>query len=302
MFPLYTANFPSSASELERLLNHSLQRIFSIEADPVSIRDASYPHLKEIRVSLDGARLQLNPPRPRSISGKMSPALRVDRLSLSALALSLGPATIDLSLSARAVNFVQGKDADAQSVLSLENAADGKMEISIAQSDVEALIAGLAQDQASKQGITIDGVQLKLRQTSAHSLIAEVHLRARKLFLSASILVTGQLDLDDQLNSKISGLNCTGDGAFATLACGILKPHFQKIDGREFALMSLPSGEIRLRDVRLTVGDKLCVTAEFGSVAQGTVEILDRAVATALGRRVSGNRPDPPSPRDGVAG
>ena len=74
------------------------------------------------------------------------------------------------------------------------------------------------------------------------------------------------------------------------------------IDGREFPLMSLPPGEIPLRDVRLAVGDKLCVTAEFGSVAQGTVEILDRAVATALGRRVSGNRPDPPSPRYGVAG
>ena len=29
--------------------------------------------------------------------------------------------------------------------------------------------------------------------------------------------------------------------------------------------MSLPLGEIRLRDVRLTVGDKLCVTAEFGA-------------------------------------
>jgi len=39
------------------------------------------------------------------------------------------------------------------------------------------------------------------------------------------------------------------------------------IDGREFPLMSLPPGEIPLRDVRLAVGDKLCVTAEFGSVA-----------------------------------
>jgi hypothetical protein len=265
MFPLYTATFPSSASDLERLLNHSLQRIFSVEAEPVSIRDASYPHLEEIRVSLDGARLRSNPPRTPSVSDKISTALQVDRLSLSALALSVGPATIDLSLTARTVNFAEGRDSDEQVVLSLENAADGKMELSIAQTDLEALIAKLAQNQASKQGITIDGVQLKLRQESAHSLAAEVHLRARKLFLSASIRVTGQLDLDDQLNLRISDLNCTGDGGTATLACGILKPYFQKIDGREFPLMSLPLGEIRLRDVRLTVGGKLFVTAEFGS-------------------------------------
>ena len=85
------------------------------------------------------------------------------------------------------------------------------------------------------------------------------------MFLGASLRVTGQLDLDDQLNLKVSGLNCTGDGGVSTLACGVLKPHLEKIDGREFPLMSLPLGEIRLRDVRLTVGDKLCVTAEFGS-------------------------------------
>jgi hypothetical protein len=265
VFPLYTPTFPSSAFDLERLLNHSLQPIFSTEADPVSVRDASYPHLKEIRVSLDGARLRSNPPRPASICGEISPALRVDQLSLSARALSIGPATIDLSLFARTVNFVQGKDSNEQVALALENAADGRMGISISQAGLAALVTALAQNQASKQGVTIDGAQLDLRQTSAHSLAVQVRLRVRKLFLKASLGVTGQLDLDDHLNLKISGLNCTGDGAFASLACGILKPHLQKIDGCEWPLMSLPLGEIRLRDVCLTVGDKLCVTAEFGS-------------------------------------
>jgi hypothetical protein len=265
MFPLNTTTFPSSASDLERLLNHSLQRIFSVEADPVSIRDASYPQIEEIRVALDRARLRSHPPQPPSISGKISPALQADRLCLSALAFSVGPATIDLSLSARTVTFVQGRDSDGQVVLSLENAADGKIAISAAQTDLESLVTTLAQNQAARQGITIDDVQLKLRQKNAHSLAAEARLRARRLFLSASIQVTGQLDLDDQLNLKISDLICTGDGGIATLACGILKPYLQKIDGREFPLMSLPLGNIRLRDVSLTVGDKLCVTAEFGS-------------------------------------
>src|SRR5881394_1704862 len=95
VFPLYTANFPSSALDLERLLNRGLQRIFSIDADPVRVRDASYPHLEEIGVCLDGARLRSNPPPPVSICGEISPALRVDQLSLSAEALSIGPASIN---------------------------------------------------------------------------------------------------------------------------------------------------------------------------------------------------------------
>ena len=265
VFPLYTATFPSSPTALERLLNQTLQRIFSSEADPVSIRDASYPHLDAISISLDNARLRADPPSPPVVSGKTSSALEIDQLTLSASPIFLGPATANLSISAREVQLGQGRDSNGQIVLSLESATEGNIEISIRQSDLEVLLAKLAQNQASKQGITIEGVQLELRQKSAQSIAAEAHLQARKLFLSASIRVTGQLDLDDQLNLRISNLNCTGDGRIATLACGILKPYLQKVDGREFSLMSMPLGKIYLRDVRLTVGDKLCVTAEFGS-------------------------------------
>jgi hypothetical protein len=267
MFPLSTATLPSSATDLARLLNENLRRLFLVDTDPVSIREGTYPQLEELSISLDGARLRADPPRPPVISGKTLPALKVDQLVASASPLSLGPITIDLSLSAREVQLGQGKDSNDQIVLTLDGAADGRIEISLAQSDLETLIAELAQNQASKQGVTIEGVQLKLQQKNPRSLTTEVRLRARKLFLSASIQVTGQLDLDDQLNLKISDLNCTGDGGMASLACGILKPYLQKVDGREFPLMSLPLGEIHLRDVRIIVDDKLSIHAEFGSAS-----------------------------------
>jgi hypothetical protein len=265
MLPLYTAALPSSASDLEGLLNESLHRTFETESDPVAVRDHSYPHLAAITISLDGARLRADPPRPSLTAGKASPALKVDQIVLSASPLSLGPISIDLALSARGVQVGQAKDSNGQIMLSAVSATNGHVDISVTPAGLEALIAKLAQEQGNKQGITIDRVQLKLRQENEHSLAAEVRLRARKLFLSASIKVTGQLHLDDQLNLKISDLNCTGDGGIATLACGILRPYLEKIDGREFSLLSLPLGEIRLRDVRLVVDDKLSVTAEFGS-------------------------------------
>jgi hypothetical protein len=267
MFPLYTATFPSSAADLEKQLNRSLERIFSVEADPVSVRDASYPHLEEIRVSLDGARLRPEPPRPPITAGEISSALEIDQLTVNASPLALGSVALNLSISAREVELGQGKDANGQIVLSPESAADGNIEISLRKTDLEALVAKLAKNQAGKQGITIDGVQLTLRQENVHSLAVELRLRARKLFLSAALRVTGQLDLDDQLNLKVSHLKCAGDGGMATLACGILKPYLQRIDGREFPLMSLQLGKVHLRDVRLTVGDNLAITAEFGSTA-----------------------------------
>jgi hypothetical protein len=49
------------------------------------------------------------------------------------------------------------------------------------------------------------------------------------------------------------------------MACGVLKPHLQRLDGRTFSLMSFGLGQVRLRDVRIGVDEKLSVTAEFGS-------------------------------------
>lgn len=267
MLPLYTATFPSSASDLERLLNESLERSFVAQSRPVSVREHSYPHLEAITVSLDGARLRPDSPQPSPVSGETLPALEIDRLTLTALPLSLGPVALDLSLAAREVQFRRGKDANDEIALSLDSATDGNIEISMAPADLEALVAKLAQDQAKKHGISIEEVQLKLRQENPHSVAAEVNLRARKIFLSASIRISARLDLDDELNLKLSGLNCTGDGRIATLACGILTPYLRKVDGREFHLMSLPLGKVRLRDVRLTVGDKLVVTAQFASAS-----------------------------------
>ena len=52
-----------------------------------------------------------------------------------------------------------------------------------------------------------------------------------------------------------------------TLACGFLAPKLQRLNQREFSLLTLPIGEVKLRDVRIAVGDKLRASAEFGSAA-----------------------------------
>jgi hypothetical protein len=268
MFPLKNDTLPSSASALAQSLNESLRQLFVVSHDPVTIRGASsYPHLQEINVSLDGARVRGKPPSVPALSSDPTNALEVEVLDITAAGLTIGPAAIDLSLRANAVSLHQAKDSAGNILLLLHKTGQGHIEISASPSDLEALIAEVAKTEAAKHGVTIDSVQLSLRSQSSRSLAAEVRLRAKKLFLSASITITGQLDLDEELNARISGLDCTGDGAIASVACGVLKPHLQKIDGREFPLMSLPLGEVRLRDVHLAIGDKLSVTAEFGSAA-----------------------------------
>lgn len=264
MFPLNTATLPATAADLARAINDSLRTVFTVARDPVEIRDLSYPHLAALEVSLDGARLPERPPAIPSLDTKPAPALTVGVFNAGGRAMSVGPATIDFALAAKGVELYQAADRAGQIVLVLHNAAEGHVEASVSKADIEKLIAEIASTEAGKHAVNIDSVRLSLRSQSPRSLSADVALRAKKLFLSASLRITGQLDLDEELNARVSGLDCVGDGAMAAVACGVLKPHLQKLNGRVFPLMSLPLGEARLRDVRLAVGEKLAVTAEFG--------------------------------------
>ena len=268
MFPLKTDTLPASAPDLARQLNDSLRDLFDLPSEPVTIREVSYPHLASIAVSLDGARVRGQPPSVPSPAGQATPALKVDSFTAEGSRISLGPAAIDFALEAEELELHRANGADGNIVLVLHKAAHGNIAVSVAPSDIERLIAEVAKTEAGKHGVAIDSVQLSLRSSSPRSLTAEVRLRAKKLFLSTTLRITGQLDLDEKLNARISGLDCAGEGAIAGIACGVLKPHLQKLEGREFPLMSLPLGEVRLRDMRIAVGEKLSVTAEFASISE----------------------------------
>jgi hypothetical protein len=267
MFPLNTTSLPATAADLARAINDSLRAIFTLDRDPVEIRDLAYPNLAAINVSLDGARMPGTPPAVPSLASQGQPALTAGTFNAGGRGISVGPAAFDLALSATGVELHQAKDRAGQIVLLLHKAAQGRVEASVSKSDLEALISEIAKTEAGKHGVNIDSVQLSLRSQSPRSLAAEVRLRAKKLFVSASLRITGQLDLDEELNARLSGLDCVGDGAIAGIACGVLKPHLAKLNGHVFPLMSLPLGQVRLRDVRLAVGEKLSVTAEFGSAS-----------------------------------
>ena len=265
MFPLYTKSFPENAVDLAHLLNDSVKRLFSGAANPVTVRDDAYPKLAEIRITLDGAELRPDAPRPPVVTGSESPGMQLAELHVIGSEMLIGPATANLRLGARDVRLNRARDANGQYVLTLQSAADGEVEISTAKEDLENAIAAVAKAEAGKHGVTIDQVQLSVRPRGARGVDGEVRLRAKKLFFSTVIRIAAKLDLDEELNAKVSGLACNGEGAIGSLACGVLEPHLQKLNQRSFPLMALPFGEVRLRDVRLAAADMISVTAEFGA-------------------------------------
>jgi hypothetical protein len=265
MFSLCTNSLPGNAVELERLLNESLRRLFSGAMSPVSVREKAYPEIAELRIALDGAKLRTDAPRPPVLPNEASPALALDMLQIEGSGITVGPTVLEMKLSARDVRLFQSRDAKGEITLILQSAADGEAEISAAKDAMENAIRKVVKREAEKHGVTIEQVELTMRSRGARGLDAEVQLRARKLVFTTTIRIAAKLDLDEQLNATISEVRCTGEGAIGSLACGFLAPHLQKVDGRSFSLMALPLGEIRLRDVGLSVSDRLTVNAEFGA-------------------------------------
>jgi len=218
-----------------------------------------------MRVSLDGANVgELPPPHPPRPVGVIESALRVEDFELSGRPILVQRAKVELSCTARELQLGQSRHKQGNVLLILQDAAEGRLELVVGRSDLEALVLAGAKMEAEKQGVTVESVQIDLRSRSERALDVVAQVRAKKLFLSAAVRISGSIAIDEQLNARLSGLECAGEGPVGTLACGFIAPHLQRLNGREFSLMALPLGDIRLRDVRIAADRGLRITAEFG--------------------------------------
>lgn len=268
MFPLPSQNFPPDAEALRGALEESLRRVVRPAGPMVAVEDKSYPALAAIRVTLDRANAgERPPPRPAPPVGPVEPALRVEHFEVSGRPILVQGAKVELSCTARDVQLGQGRDQDGNVLLVLQDAAEGKVEIGLALADLEALVLAGAKAEAAKQGVTVESVRIELRARTERALEVVVRVHAKKLFLSAAVRISGSVAIDEQLNARLAGLECAGEGTLGTLACGFIAPHLQRFDGREFSLLALPLGEVKLRDVQIAAGRELRVTAQFGRAA-----------------------------------
>lgn len=268
MFPLPSKTFPPDAAALQAALEESLRRVVTPATPMVTVEDNNYPEVAAIRVSLDGAdACDRPPPRPARPAGAIEPGLRVENFAISGRPILLQGAQIELSCTARQVRIGQSRDEEGNVLLLLQDAAEGHVEVAVRLTDVEALVLAGTKAEAARQGVNVESVRIELHSRSERALDVVVQVRAKKLFLSAAVRISGSVAIDEQLNARLSGLACVGEGTLGSLACGFIAPHLQRIDGREFSLMALPLGEVKLREVRIAAGRELRVTAQFGRAA-----------------------------------
>ena len=268
MFYLGGSNFPATREQLVAAVTAGLRDLLSLPPgrEAVKMEGGNYPVFERVIVELTAARSDADrlPPEPRP-TGQRKPGVFAARLEVQGHPLYVHNAAVDLSLTASDAQFEYDRDATGKPLLMLTKARDGRVTVRIKKQDLDTLILAAARQNAAEHGVQIMDTQTTLTQFDTRSLIVDVRLKAKKLFLSANLKLHGKLTVDDALNAKVYDLSCTGEGMLGELASGIIRPHIQKVNGQTFPLTALSLGEVRLHDLTMQVGDAVIVTAVFGS-------------------------------------
>jgi len=263
MIPLFRKQFPSSKAELAQTLEDVARRFVPKEGPIVDLRSRVFPYVDEIAVNLDGAGFDSAPPIPPKLQGDTAPAFEAAAATVSARNISIRDVPLNIRIQARDLDFHKGQDENGDAMLVVHNVRDGTLSISASQLGLERAIETIARREG--RGLTIDQVRLAMRARGPRSIAVDVRLQARKLLFRARIDVSGQIDIDEDFVVKASNLKCKSDGGIGSIACNMLDPIFRRVEQQSFSLPSLPLGNIKVRDIRVTVADTVEITADFGS-------------------------------------
>jgi len=265
VIPLFRKDFPSPRDDLAQALDAALHRFVQKSGRIVDLRSRVFPLVDEIRINLDGAKLDSPAPPPAKVEGETALAFEAAVVTVSGRNISVRGAPLDLRMEMRDVVFHKGADANGDAVLVIHRAREGHLALSAAQLDLEEAIGRLGGEKARLWGVDLEQVRLAMRARSRRSLAADIKIQAKKFFARANIDIYAQLDISNEFVAKVSEVKCKGDGKLGSFACAALAPLFEKLKSDTFPLKSLPLGGLQIHDVHVAVADTVELTVDFGS-------------------------------------
>lgn len=262
MLPLAGSTFPSSPSELTEALRGGFAER-GLTARDITTR-GQWPALDLLGIDLTGCRIPRSQRIP-SASGERAGGFTAATLELVGAPAYVESAPIHVSLRAEAAKLEFCTGEDGELLLMIRSAAQGDVSMEIARADLDRLVQQAAAEAARPHGVEVKSAKVDFtsRGARAVSLVAEV--TAKMFIATATIQLSGDLDLDENLAARLSNLRFTGDGMVANLAGSVIRPQLARLEGATFPLLSFAVGEIRLHDIAIHAGETLRLTAKFGA-------------------------------------
>ena len=260
MLPLAAEKFPVTPDELAAAVTAGFAAR-GVEVESLRAEGAALSELAVLTVGLTGARFT----RGFRISSKPvtdAAAVLIERLEITGAPLEFEGTPLSVRVEAeRAELRFAGEPGDGALVLA--GAASGSVVLAVAQSALENLLHRLAKDAAEKQGVEVKKTTLELTARGPRALAFRCAVTAKMFVLSADLSLSGNLDVDDQLNARVSGLTLGGDAMITKLAAGFVRPQLDKLEGRVIPLLAMAPGGLQLRDVEISTREGLEVRAKF---------------------------------------
>ena len=261
MLPLAAEKFPATPDELAAALTAGFAAR-GVKVESLRAEGAALNALAVLTVGLTGARLA----RGFRISSQPvtdAAAVLIERLEITGAPLDFEGTPLEVRVEAeRAELHFAGEPRDGALVLA--SADSGAVSLSVTQSALENLLHRLAKDAAEKQGVEIKKTALELTARGPRALAFRCAVTAKMFVMSADLSLSGNLDVDEQLDARVSGLTLGGDAMITKLAAGFVRPQLDRLEGRVISLRALAPGGLPLRGVEIAVRDGLEIRAKFG--------------------------------------
>lgn len=257
MLPIAGDHPPLNTAELTSALKAGLAK-HGVSADVNA--EGEMPQLKSLSIKLD----QVSRPKPTA-KAVADRSLQMESLRIegSPVLVEAVPFTLDAQLSGVAGGFGRVEGEGWQLVAS--DARDGSLVLEVSVRDLQNGIHLTISALASKQGATVKETKVRLSSPNPRSIQFEVDCTAKVFIATATLSVTGRVDIDDTLNARISGLSVKGDGMVANMAKGYLEPEIAKWNGKVIPLGDYVTAGLKVTDLKISAGEKARIEAKFGS-------------------------------------
>jgi hypothetical protein len=187
-----------------------------------------------------------------------------DHFELVARPLLLEKARLLIGLNATDARLDVRRDRAGRSMLTFTDARDATLTMQINRGDIDWLLLRAARVGAAAVGVSVDRTRLKLDITDSRVIKVDLKVDTRVGFLPAGLRFKARVDIDENLNGRMTRLSCDGDQLLGPIISSFIDPALRKYEGLTRPLVGFEWGEMKLRTVTMDSDDGFRLAANFG--------------------------------------
>jgi hypothetical protein len=269
VFPLGAGALPITRDELTASFTQGWKAHLRIPetSEVVQTSGGRFPAIGNLNIHLTGASSDINRDRtknpPLKPSGKVEGRVTVRHFDLDARPMLTDKAKLNIHVAATDARLDIEHDEKGRPMAMLGDAKTAMFQFAATRSDLEHILTIDLDEAARKYGVSVKKVSLQLDAVNDRSIDVDVHISTTVAFIPAGMRFRAHVDIDGEMYAKLSKLQCDGDEALGFLIVGLIKPGLAKYEGKSRLVFAFPTGQLKLKDVKVQGGDDVTISAEF---------------------------------------